>query len=215
MTPPQGKGGGAATSVRRGGRRNRRPELIDAAIAVFYEKGYASASIEDIAGAIGVRKGSVYHYIDSKEDLLARIFEQSDEQSFGLMQEIGALDLPATEQLYAFARTWTLWYMANIERAAVYLRDWKHLTGPRRDKVRAVRREYLDRVEAMVEDVKREGKADPALDTKFAGFFLFSVINGLVSWYRRDGPDSSVAIAEAYAEMIVGTIVGTRVGPGA
>jgi hypothetical protein len=102
--------------------------------------------------------------------------------------------------------------MANVERAAVYLRDWKHLTGPRRDKVRAVRREYLDRVETMIEDVKREGKADPALDTKFASFFLFSVINGLVAWYHHDGPHSSEAIAEAYAEMIVGTIVGTRVG---
>jgi AcrR family transcriptional regulator len=199
--------------VRRGGgRRDRRPELIAAAIAVFHEKGYASASIEDIAAAIGVRKGSVYHYIDSKEDLLARIFEQSDEQSFGLMQEIRALDLPATERLHAFARMWTLWYMANIERAAVYLRDWKHLTGPRRDKVRAVRREYLDRVEAMVEDVKRDGKADPALDTRFASFFLFSVINGLVAWYRRDGTEPAEVIAEAYAEMIVGTIVGTRVG---
>lgn len=198
--------------MRGGGRRDRRPELVEAAIAVFYAKGYASASIEEIAAAIGVRKGSVYHYIDSKEDLLARIFEQSDEQSFGLMEEIAELDLPATARLRFFARTWTLWYMANIERAAVYLRDWKHLTGARRDKVRAVRRQYLDRVEGMVEDVKREGKADPRLDSKFASFLLFSVINGLVTWYRRDGPDSAETIAEAYAEMIVGTIVGTRVG---
>jgi len=198
MATPVGERGGA--------RRNRSAELLEAAIHLFHEKGYASASIEDVAAVIGVRKGSVYHYIDSKEDLLARIFEQSDRQSFALMEEIGALELPALERLRVFARTWTLWYLANIERAAVYLRDWNHLTGARRERVRMVRREYLQRVAAMIEAVKEEGDAAPGLETRYAAFFLFSVINGLVSWYRRDGAGSAEQIAEAYAEMIVATV---------
>lgn len=193
-----------------GPRRNRSSELIEAAIQVFHEKGYASASIEDIAAAVGVRKGSVYHYIDSKEELLARIFEQSDQQSFALMEEISALDLTAIERLRSFARLWTLWYMANIERAGVYLRDWSHLTGERRERVRVARRSYLTRVAAMIDAIKEEGAADPGLDTRYATFFLFSAINGLVAWYRSDGPDSAARTADAYAEMIVGTIIGTR-----
>ena len=58
-------------------RRNRGQDVIEAAIRVFHKKGYASASIQDVAAEVGVLKGSLYHYIDSKEDLLARIFEDS------------------------------------------------------------------------------------------------------------------------------------------
>jgi DNA-binding transcriptional regulator YbjK len=58
-------------------RRNRSDEILQAAIEIFHQKGYAAASIQDVADTVGVLKGSLYHYIDSKEDLLARIFEGS------------------------------------------------------------------------------------------------------------------------------------------
>jgi AcrR family transcriptional regulator len=192
-----------------GGRRNRSGELIEAAIAVFHEKGYASASIEEIAVMVGVRKGSVYHYIDSKEELLALIFEQSDSESAKLLEGVAALDLPAVDRLYALARNWTLWYMANIERITVYLADWTHLTGARRDRARAIRRDQVDRLISIIDEVKREGGADPEIDSAHAAYFLFSAVNGLVTWYRRGGPDPAERIAEAYAEMIVRTVVGS------
>src|SRR4051812_25001793 len=51
-------------------KRNREAEVIDAAVEVFFEKGYSAASIQDVADRVGVLKGSLYYYIDSKEDLL-------------------------------------------------------------------------------------------------------------------------------------------------
>jgi hypothetical protein len=46
--------------------RRRRQELIDAAARIFHEKGYEAASIQDIADALGILKGSIYYYIDSR-----------------------------------------------------------------------------------------------------------------------------------------------------
>ena len=69
MTPTKGQ----ATDGRQ--RRNRSQDVLEAAVRVFHKKGYASSSIQDIADEVGVLKGSLYHYIDSKEDLLISIFD--------------------------------------------------------------------------------------------------------------------------------------------
>src|ERR1041384_7707134 len=60
---------------RRGGgerkpREERWSELIEVATDVFYAKGYDGASLQDIADRLGMLKGSLYYYIQSKEDLL-------------------------------------------------------------------------------------------------------------------------------------------------
>jgi AcrR family transcriptional regulator len=51
--------------------QRRREQLIEAALAVFAHKGVDGASVKDIAQAAGVTPGLLYHYFDSKEDLLA------------------------------------------------------------------------------------------------------------------------------------------------
>jgi len=205
----QGKSG------RRNGseRRNRDAEVVEAAVAVFNEKGYSGAAIQDVADRVGVLKGSLYHYIDSKEDLLARIFEESDAISFALMEESRKLEAPAVERLRQFARNWSLWYLENIERTAIYVNEWKHLTGRRLKKVVQTRHEYENRVTEIIDDVRKDGQAAPDLDVRYACFFILSAINGLPTWYRRGGPDSAEFIADAYADLIVGLVCQGNAAP--
>lgn len=59
------------TSLRWKRRKEARPaELLEAAMAVFAEKGFASARLDDIAARAGVSKGTIYLYFDSKEAIL-------------------------------------------------------------------------------------------------------------------------------------------------
>lgn len=53
----------------------RRQEILDAAMRVFYDKGYEKASISDIALKIGVAQGLIYRYFKSKEALFARALD--------------------------------------------------------------------------------------------------------------------------------------------
>jgi AcrR family transcriptional regulator len=199
---------GTRKAVKSGGsaRRNRGEEVIEAAIEIFNEKGYPSTAIQDIADRVGVLKGSLYHYIDSKEDLLARIFEESDKVSFALMEESRSMDLPAVERLRWFARAWSFWYLENIERTAIYVDEWKHLTGDRLKSVVRRRHEYESWVAELVEDVKKDGQAAPDLNVRYACFCILSAINGLPTWYRRRGSDPAAYIADVYADMIVGMV---------
>jgi AcrR family transcriptional regulator len=203
MTPPEGQ----AKPVRT--RRNRAQDVIEAAIRVFHKKGYASASIQDVAEEVGVLKGSLYHYIDSKEDLLARIFEDSAGHFEELLAEAAALDAPPIERLRSFARECSLWYLRNIERVGIYVNEWEHLSGKRRKEVVRIRMDYEQNLAGLIGAVKEAGEADPALDVNYATYFIFGALNGLPDWYRRRGPDSAEQIADGYAGMIA-TVVGGR-----
>jgi AcrR family transcriptional regulator len=189
-------------------RRDRRQEVIEAAVRVFHQKGYASASIQDVAAEVGVLKGSLYHYIDSKEDLLARIFEDSAGHFTAMLDEASGLDAPPVERLRSFAYACSLWYLQNIERVAIYATEWKHLTGKRRKTVMGIRADYEKRLAGLIVEVKEAGEAAPDLDVDFATYYIFGALNGLPAWYRRRGPDPAEKIADAYAGLIVATVVG-------
>jgi TetR/AcrR family transcriptional regulator, cholesterol catabolism regulator len=189
-------------------RRNRSQDVLDAAIRVFHKKGYASASIQDVAEEVGVLKGSLYHYIDSKEDLLARIFEDSAGHFMEMLDEASGMDGPPVERLRSFGRSCSLWYLRNIERVGIYATEWQHLTGKRRKDVMQIRETYEGRLAGLIGEVKESGEAAPDLDVNFATYFIFGALNGLPDWYRRRGPDSAETIAAAYADQIVNTVIG-------
>jgi len=206
----------AAAEVRAAGdrqRRNRRQDVLEAAVRVFHEKGYASATIQDVAAEVGVLKGSLYHYIDSKEDLLARIFEDSADQFMAMLDEASGLDERPVERLRSFGRACSLWYLRNIERVAIYATEWKHLTGKRRKDVVKIRKAYEQRLAGLIGEVKEAGEAAPDLDVNFATYFIFGALNGLPGWYRRRGPDPAERIADAYADQIVNTVSGSAARP--
>src|SRR4051794_26547784 len=66
----------------------REEEILAAAARIFREKGYHGASVRDIAESVGLLKGSLYHYIRSKEELLARLFDGALE---GTVRELDAI----------------------------------------------------------------------------------------------------------------------------
>jgi TetR/AcrR family transcriptional regulator, cholesterol catabolism regulator len=204
------KGAGRESMQGRPPRRNRHEEVLQAAIEVFHQKGYASASIQDVADSVGVLKGSLYHYIDCKEDLLARIFERSEEQTSAIIGAAEDREVSGVERLERFSRDWSLWNLEHIERASVCSSEWRHLSGRRLQSVMRRRGRFESSVAAMIGDVKAEGEAHPDLDARYAALFLLSAINALSSWYEPDGPDPAEHIAQVYADMIVAMVCHSR-----
>jgi AcrR family transcriptional regulator len=67
---------------------DRPSELLEAALRIFAERGYASTRLEDIAAAVGVTKGTIYHYFATKEELLLRAIEHYHDQAFLPLQQV-------------------------------------------------------------------------------------------------------------------------------
>ena len=82
-------------------RPDERPrELLDAALAVFSQHGYRNTRLDDVAEAAGVTKGAIYHYFDTKEELLLSVIEHYQSLAFGRAEEIiGNRQLGAAERI--------------------------------------------------------------------------------------------------------------------
>jgi len=78
----------------------RLQEILSTARELFFTKGYATTSINDIISAIGIAKGTFYHYFDSKDDLLIAVTEQiTDEALVGVREIVADPKLNALEKL--------------------------------------------------------------------------------------------------------------------
>ena|ERR1051326_6762703 len=67
---------------------DRPDELLEAALHIFAERGYANTKLEDVAAKVGVTKGTIYHYFSTKEELLLRAIEQHHDRAFKPLEEV-------------------------------------------------------------------------------------------------------------------------------
>jgi TetR/AcrR family transcriptional regulator, cholesterol catabolism regulator len=187
-------------------RRNRQHEVIEAAIEVFWEKGYADASIQDVADRVGVLKGSLYHYISSKEQLLFDILDHSHAQGVEIIQRARELEGPPLERLQRFIEDYLGWYLRNIKRVSVYFSEGRFLTGERFATVRRQQKAYDEFVRELIIEAQEAGDADASLDPRLATLFVNAAVNGVSTWYQADGRYPPDRVAKDYAELALHTL---------
>ncbi len=95
---------------------SRRNQLLHTAGTLFMEKGYEAVSIQEIIDAVGVAKGTFYHYFRSKEDLLNELILTQAEQAIGqILPIIEEQDLSAAERFNRFHQSIGLWKLGKKE----------------------------------------------------------------------------------------------------
>ncbi|HUQ82115.1 MAG TPA: TetR/AcrR family transcriptional regulator [Gemmatimonadaceae bacterium] len=97
-----------AKAIRWERRPDERPnEILDAALAVFAERGYRNTRLEHVGDAAGVSKGTIYHYFTNKEELLLRAIEHRREEAFGRIDELlRDKTAPVSTRLRLLVRRW-------------------------------------------------------------------------------------------------------------
>jgi AcrR family transcriptional regulator len=181
--------------------RAREKQIHAVAVSIFSQKGYAAASLQEIADAVGILKGSLYHYISSKESLLYRIFVEAHYEARRVMAEVDALNLPPADHLREYAQQLTLFYIDNRERTILYFNDWRHLTGENLEEVLRHRREFEAYLRQIIVRAQEAGQARNDLHIKLATFYLLAAINGVVDWYRPGGDISAKRVSREVAEL--------------
>lgn len=183
--------------------RRRDREVLEAATKVFYEQGYSAASVQDIADELGILKGSVYHYIDTKEDLLVRLFEEVHEEVERILEEVAALEgLKPLDRLAEYVRRQVEHNLDNLERITVYYHEIDRLSEEPRKAILRRRAVHNDFVLGLIRDAQEAGDADPDLDPKIAANCVFATIIWTYRWYRP-GRWRRESIAEQCAAFAV------------
>jgi len=187
---------------------SRRQQVLDAAIDIFYERGFSDTSVEDVASAAGLLKGSLYYYIDSKQDLLYKIIVDVHEAVEEIFEQTtGDTTVPPLERLARFAHAQIDYNARHVKSISVYYHDYERLESELLAEVRAKRRQHERAVVTLLDEAKTEGSVDPSLDTKLAASCVFAVVIWPYTWYRRSRP-TPAQLATFCTNFILGGILG-------
>lgn len=178
--------------------------ILDAAANMFATRGFEATTIRDIAESVGMLGGSLYYYIDSKEDLL-----------FALIDDYHRMGLKSIADIEASAGTGSLSILRavlagritldarNRSRAAVFHNDFRHLDEDRKTAVIKSRRAHEARVEELIRSAQAEGTIDSTIPARLAALSILSMTNASHDWYRPDGGISPEALGELQADLLL------------
>jgi AcrR family transcriptional regulator len=194
-------------------RPSRWNEIIEAAAEAFRTKGFAATSLEDIASAVGIWKGSLYHYINTKEDLLFAVVREPATEILSELRELSGMDLPPTEKIRYATRSHLRVLEKNFVYASVYLQE---IAGRRQYQDWATKdREYLDLLESIVKEGVETGEFSALTNPRVATLGLIGALNWLTHWYRPEGPLRADEIAEQFCDLFLGGLIARSSAPAA
>ncbi|WP_063739828.1 TetR/AcrR family transcriptional regulator [Pseudonocardia halophobica] len=176
-------------------------ELLDIAARIFARKGYRSTTLQDIADEFGVLKGSLYHYIRSKDELLFEVVRSVYGAGLANLRALAAADLDPVDRLRAVIRGHVLYLTDNLVGTTVLLHEFDQLSDEHR--ARLPIREYQAVVADLVADAQADPRVKPDLDPRLTALAVLGAANWVYRWYRPDGKRSPDEIGAAYADLLV------------
>jgi AcrR family transcriptional regulator len=199
-SPRQGRSSTTESSL--AGRRRRHQLFLDAA-RLFQEKGYDATSMQDIADAVGILKGSLYHYIGTKEDLLYEIVFEEQAAVIAIVDDLSVLALSPLEKIAEFVRRQIEHNATHLTTTSVYQHDFHSLTGDRRRRVINERDRYEHFLRELISAGQAEGQIRDDVDPKMAGIALLSMMNYIYLWYRPEGEKTAAEISALFIDLVL------------
>jgi AcrR family transcriptional regulator len=181
--------------ARRGRPGHSLDSLLDVAVAVFDERGYEAASMDEVAARLGVTKSAIYHHVPGKGELLRLALDRALDALFAVTGETGATTGPAIDRLQHVVRGSVRVLAAELPFVTLLLR----LRGNTEvERMALQRRREFDRIVAgLVRAAQHEGDVRADVDPAVLSRLLFGTVNSLTEWYRPGGDLSADDLADA------------------
>jgi len=190
-------------------RRRTRPgkaqqeRLIVVAARMFHERGYDATSLQDIADELGLLKGSLYHYIASKDDLLWTVILQQHQVSMALAQRCREMQGTPLERLTEFVSGYAVSLRNERDSVSVYLREIGRLSETRRTMILAEREQYVAFVRELLDQGAAAGQFRKDMDTALVAQGILGMLNSTYRWYRPNSKVSPTRVTSELLELIL------------
>jgi len=199
-------------------REEKRREIFEAAMVLFAQKGVARTTIQQIADAAGIGKGTIDEYFKSKDDILATSFDYIKEESEALIAKKIQNTSDPVQKLTAFIEGILSFFQTFPENMSeILLVFWAEgiLNSPRdaveggnqQFDLRSMYEDYNDFVTSILEDGKSEGMFRKDIDSYALAAAMIGAIDGLMlQWVllkdRIDMEKSSRQLVEVFLQGI-------------
>ena len=194
---------------------DKRRLILDAAVRVFARRGFHHCRVSDVADEAGVAYGLVYHYFDSKEEILNTLFLERWQIMLDAIAEIDAQDLPPRDKLYSIAGFIIDSYRYDPDLMKVIIVEVTRAAN-------SFGRLHLDRIREaytgisdIVETARAEGSFKSDIPSEFAAMCFYGAIEQLLtSWIFEVLPRTDAEFERA-KELVVEAICGGLESAGA
>jgi AcrR family transcriptional regulator len=196
-----------------------RQEILRTAARLFQQRGYDATSMNDVAAALKLSKGGLYHHFQSKDEILFEIMNHAMEitQQRVLDPVRGIAD--PEERLRALIRLHIEVVLSPRDREITVMLHENHPLPPAlRKRINARKKDYIHFLERLMDEVQKEvqkeaqKKGQPAqssrgrVSPRAAAFALLGMINWIYQWYKPEGELQAQNLIPQFTELLFGGI---------
>ncbi|MGD9869187.1 MAG: TetR/AcrR family transcriptional regulator, partial [Hyphomicrobiales bacterium] len=163
---------------------------------LFAKNGYHATGMAELCDAAGIGRGTMYYYVDGKEDLLYEICRAEVVKMNQQAAEIAAMAIPSDERLRLLARGLMVNIAGHLNEWTVFFKEFGGLTAARRAHIIAARHEYEGRWLQVLNEGVDAGlfrSAGPLVVKGLLGMFNYTYL-----WFRPKGEVSPEQIADSF-----------------
>jgi AcrR family transcriptional regulator len=180
----------------------RREAIVDTSAQVFAQQGYHATGIVELCAVNGLGKGAFYHYIGSKEELLAAIHDRvMDEVLLGADRVAVAGGTPSAQLAMLGDELLDVIYRYP-DHVWVFLHEFPALTAERAEQFRVRRREYERRVEAVLQAGIDAGEFR-AVEPRLTALAWLGMHNYTYLWLKSGGRLTARDVAKPFADIFI------------
>lgn len=182
--------------------RPREADLLAAATRLFRTRGFHATSMQDLGQALAMNRGSLYHYIAAKDDLLWTILTRAFDRLEARVRPILESGAPPVDRLRRAIHEHLRVAADHADELSLIQIELRSLSAERRASMLARRDAYEALWRAAIEDGIRAGSLR-AFDVRLAGIGILSACNWFTQWYRPDGDLSVDEVAERFSDLFL------------
>lgn len=153
---------------------------------LFDQAGYHNTTVEDIARAVGLRKATLYHYFNSKDEILLWIHEEFIDLLISRHEARRAVAMPAKQRLLEIMADILELMETHRGHVRVFFEHHRELPAAQQESIKLKRDAYEAYVEGEIARGIEDGELRP-VDIRLATFALFGICNWAYQWYRPQG----------------------------
>jgi TetR/AcrR family transcriptional regulator, cholesterol catabolism regulator len=187
---------------------DRWAQICEAATRLFYVRGFHGTSMQDISDVVGVRKGSLYHYITSKEELLFQVLKSLHEESASVIEQVRYRTGRPLEELKRYLKSMTVHAGAEADRLSIFFHDFQFILPAQQREIISERDIYVKVTERLISEAVKLRVVASSIHVRVAARTIMSTVTGTREWYRPTGAMRLEDIAEQIADFLVSGLVG-------
>lgn len=179
-----------------------RGKLLQMAAHLFRSKGFDRTTVRDLAGAVGIQSGSIFHHFKSKDEILRSVMEETIRYNTALMRDALGQAANTRERMLALIRCELQSIMGGTgEAMAVLVYEWRSLSDDGQQFILVLRDEYEQIWLDVLEEARVQGEfsGDPFIIRRF----LTGALSWTNTWFRSEGPMSLDQLAEQALTLVI------------